>query len=353
MSRSILVLFLALGLALAATPASADDTTHQHHSTLAASDGAARHDHSASRPDDHAPIGVMGEHMHPAGGFMVSYRYMFMKMDGSRDGDSRMGDGAVLRQFPVTPTEMDTQMHMFGFMWAPIDAVTLMLGVPLLQKDMDHVTRMGRSFSTSSFGVGDVKLAGLVRLFEDETHHLHLNAGVSFPSGSITERDGTPMGNVRLPYPMQLGSGTYDLLPGLTYTGQVENWSWGGQVNGIIRTGRNDEDYRKGHGYQVTGWGARPITEWVSASLRLDWREEGNYGGADPNLNPNLVYTADPDRRAFRRLDGAVGLNFIVPRGPLVGNRFAVEASFPLYQWLDGPALEQDWMVTAGWQYAF
>jgi len=48
-----------------------------------------------------------------------------------------------------------------------------------------------------------------------------------------------------------------------------------------------------------------------------------------------------------------VGLNFLIPGGPLKGNRFAVEGLFPVYQHVDGPQLEQDWMVTAGWQYAF
>ena len=38
-----------------------------------------------SLPDDHAPIGVMGDHAHKAGEWMLFYRYGFMKMDGNRD----------------------------------------------------------------------------------------------------------------------------------------------------------------------------------------------------------------------------------------------------------------------------
>ena len=36
------------------------------------------------RADSHAPIGVMGEHMHKKGEWMLSYRYMYMDMEGSR-----------------------------------------------------------------------------------------------------------------------------------------------------------------------------------------------------------------------------------------------------------------------------
>jgi len=44
------------------------------------------------------------------------------------------------------------------------------------------------------------------------------------------------MGRARLPYPMQIGSGTFDLYPGLTYTGQRDQAGWGGQVLATIRS---------------------------------------------------------------------------------------------------------------------
>ena len=47
-------------------------------------------------------------------------------------------------------------------------------------------------------------------------------------------------------------------------------------------------------------------------------------------------------------------MNFLVVReGPLAGTRFAVEGGVPVYQNLDGPQLETDWVLTAGFQYAF
>ena len=38
------------------------------------------HHHAKNRPDAHAPIGVMLDHMHKKGEWMVSYRYMTMSM---------------------------------------------------------------------------------------------------------------------------------------------------------------------------------------------------------------------------------------------------------------------------------
>ena len=38
----------------------------------------------SSRPDGHAPIGVMGDHIHREGEIMFSYRAMMMNMSGLR-----------------------------------------------------------------------------------------------------------------------------------------------------------------------------------------------------------------------------------------------------------------------------
>src|SRR5882724_12256296 len=92
---------------------------------------------------------------------------------------------------------------------------------------MNHVTRDGFRFTETSEGLGDLQLRGLYTVYAREgfRHRFLLNAGISIPTGSIDEKDFGPdrsLGRARLEYPMQLGSGTVDLLPGLTYLGQTE-----------------------------------------------------------------------------------------------------------------------------------
>lgn len=313
---------------------------------------------AASEPAGHAPIGVMGDHTHHKGETMLSYRYMRMGMDGMRNNDDRVSRSEVLQDFMVTPISMDMQMHMFGAMYAPIEKLTVMLMVPFVQLDMDHRTRAGTTFKTHSEGLGDITATGLVDLWKHEGHKIHANLGISFPSGSITKQDKNPMSagaKVRLPYPMQIGSGTYDFLPGLTYNGHSEAWTWGAQVTAAIRLNENHAGYRLGDEYALTAWGARELTNWVSASLRLEWLQNVNIRGRDDSssVNPAVVPTADPGRQAAMRLDVLAGLNFAVPTGPLSGVRFALEAGVPAYELLDGPALETDWILTVGTQYAF
>lgn len=245
-------------------------------------------------PDGHAPIGVMGDHTHGSGEFMFSYRYMYMKMDGNRDGTNDLSTSDVLEDFPVTPKDMHMHIHMFGILYAPTDYLTLMAMIPYIQKSMNHLTRMGLNFKTEPEVFGDLKTTGLITLFDNLKHHFHLNLGMSFPTGSIDEKDDTPAGdNVILPYPMQLGLGTYDLILGSIYTGNNGLVSWGGQVIGTVRFGENDRDYTLGNRIDMTMWGAFIINDWVSLSSRLDLTGVQNIDGADPALNPAMIPTAD------------------------------------------------------------
>ncbi len=315
--------------------------------------GADRHYH-ALRPDAHAPIGVMGDHTHGEGEFMLSYRYMFMNMQGNRSGTSGVSTAEVLSQYMVSPTEMDMEMHMLGMMYAPADWFTFMTMVPIIDMTMDHKTRMGGSFRTSSSGLGDIRFTGLTRVYEGSGQRVHLNTGVSVPSGDTDVRDDTPAGaDMVLPYPMQLGSGTVDLLPGITYLGQSGRISWGAQANGNIRTGRNDDGYSLGDEFSGTFWAAYQMSDAASFSFRNEYTNRGNIDGADSRLNPMMVPTADPGLRGGESYRFGFGLNFLVPEGALKGMRVAAEYLVPVYQDLDGPQLETDAVWVFGAQYSF
>ena len=309
---------------------------------------------NSRRPDSHAPIGVMGDHTHKAGEWMWSYRYKHMAMRHNRNGSSRISDAEVLNRFMVTPADMRMDMHMFGGMYAPSERLTLMAMVPFIDLSMNHLTRAGDRFRTHASGLGDLQISGLYVLRDVGQWRAHLNLGLSLPTGSIDEKGDTPMGaNQPLPYPMQLGSGTYDLLPGITFLGQVNQWSWGSQATAIFRLGENDNRYTLGNRLDFTVWLARTLFKTTSGSMRFAVARWGNIDGADPRLNRRVVPTADSSRRGGTRLNFLVGLNWQAQAGLLTGNRLAVEIGAPLYQHLDGPQLGVDWSVTVGWQYAF
>lgn len=366
--------------------------------TVLATEGNAESE--STRPDSHAPLGVMGDHPHEKSEWMLSYRFMTMGMEGLRDGTESISLDEV-HDFTVKPVKMSMQMHMFGAMFAPHDRITLMAmtnyrdnfmemeatktKIEESMKSIDaegehgHMTtshdmsvshglqniEIGSSNSHNhgshahpavgahemeSSGLGDLELAALVPLLHTQNALFLLNAGLSIPTGSIAVEGA----NGILPYPMQLGSGSFELIPGGTFTTTWRDWSFGGQMRVSLPLNENDRGYRLGSISFSTIWGARRINNWVSVSVRALFENWGNIAGSDPALNPKMAPTMDPRLRGGARGSLLLGSNLIFPDqlgGILAGQRFAVEARLPVYQHLDGPQLELNWSVVAGWQY--
>ena len=127
----------------------------------------------------------------------------------------------------------------------------------------------------------------------------------------------------------------------------------GGQGIATVRLGENGNGYTLGNSLSSTTWVSRLLSAGTGVSLRLAVDTWGNVSGADATLNPRMVPTADPSRRAGTRADLGVGLNLYGPQGALSGHRLAIEVLAPVYQDLDGPQLETDWTLVIGWQKSF
>ena len=288
-----------------------------------------------------APIGVMGDHVHHKGGWMASYRYMFMRMDGV-EGD--------VSGYMMKPVSMDMQMLMLGAMFTPLNNFTLGLMLPYLRNDMDMTMgAMSMPMTMASEGFGDLKLGGTYRAWSSAGQQLLLNLAVSFPTGSIDEKGSNGM---VLPYPMQLGSGSYGLIPGITYTGLSNGWGWGAQANGTVYLNENDRNYTLGNRYGLQAWGSRDFCAVSAVSLRLSGNRVENIDGADPALNPMMTPLADPNLRAGTRVDLLAGIDWR-PQGKARGLRLAIEGGAPIYQNLTEPQLKTAWMVIGGLQYSF
>ena len=330
------------------------------------------------RADSHAPIGVMGDHLHNAGEFMVSFRWMTMSMDGNIQGSDSISDEDIVTTIPnrfammpgmpptlrIVPQDMTTNMQMLGLMYAPSDKLTLMAMLNRVEKEMTLTTFSGGmgtnvlgSFTTRSSGLGDTKLSALVRGFSGDTHNWHLNIGFSLPTGEYRNRDTilTPMNmtpEVRLPYSMQLGSGTVDFEPGFTYFGKSTRLTWGSQYRATLRTGTNDEGYAFGDVHNITAWGQYLWSTGFSSSLRINVKTFEDIEGMDSQIM-GPVQTADPDNYGGDFVDLIIGANLVGQNGALRGHRLGVEFSLPVLQDVNGVQMEMENMLTIGYQYAF
>ncbi len=326
---------------------------------------------SAIRADGHAPAGVMLDHMHSAGEFMVGYRYMYSSAGNVMlQGKDQASDAALAAAgFSTTPERMVMHMHMLDIMYAPTDSLTLMLMPQFMSMDMtmrpvvgamaggehdghsEHGGAAGGTHSHGTSGFGDTIVSGLVRLWDRDNHHLHMGLGLSLPTGSVQRRDSS---GVFTHYMMQLGSGTWDLLPSLTYSGQADQWGWGAQASATIRLeNANKSGFRFGDIYQATAWGSRNLSDWLSTSARLIYTTQadisGHYNGphnhsSPADLQPN--YGGD-------FLEAGLGLNAAIQTGMFAGHRFGAEVLLPMHQNVNGFQQRRDVTVHVSWSKAF
>jgi Protein of unknown function (DUF3570) len=365
------------------------------------------HHHSA-----HAPAGVMFDHMLPkAGEWMAGYRYMYSSQSGAMlNGTSPMGDLAIVNNgcpdpangFDcfVTPNNMSMHMQMLDLMYAPTDWLTLMLmpqfmdmtmgmrkldGVSQSSKDAlsgniangvldQHITHHVQN-SHETGGIGDLGMYALFKLFDDGVHHLHVTGGFSAPTGDvdIQLRRNHQIDSGYIHYGMQLGSGTWDFKPSVTYTGQVDDFSWGAQANGTVRMeSKNESGYRLGDMFQTTAWGSYNLMPWLTASVRgvytLQGAVKGQFPGAesgqfgeissvDGSFKQSSILKFGPmdypQSYGGKFWDVGFGLSAMVPSGALAGNRISVEYLHPVEDDVNGYQLERDGSVSATWSLMF
>lgn len=369
--KTLSALALSAGIGLFATQASAQmmDAAHMGHDHMS---------HSGKGHHMATPIGVMGTHVMPQGKFMLAYRYMHMEMNGMRDGTTDLSDDSVATTVPnrffgmpgqppttrIVPDRMTMDMHMFGAMYGLTDRVTVMGMLPYIKKEMRTTTYQGPTGTTvlgsntmSSEGIGDLRFSAIMDLGKTDRSGLTGMLGVSLPTGSITETGQmlSPMGmrpTMRMAYPMQLGSGTVDLHPAISWQTKSGPIKWGAQMRGAIRLGSNDEGYSLGDEYAASLWASTKVAPWLSLSGRVEALSIGSVDGIDPLIMGPMPGT-NPDFIGGDYVTLFAGADITPKQGALKGHKIGLEVGVPVHQDLNGPMLKRDWSVAMAWRKSF
>ena len=120
---------------------------HQHHQ-MADSDG------NVFITPSKTPISIMGSHLHHKGGWMASYRFMTMEMEGLQTGTTGISSAKALEQYSMVPKDMSMNMHMLDLMYAPSDDVTLMLMANFVDQEMTSTMTNMPMTMPSTTGMG-------------------------------------------------------------------------------------------------------------------------------------------------------------------------------------------------------
>jgi len=283
---------------------------------------------------------------------MLSYRFMQMEMKGNLSSSESISSSDICQKYMVAPQVMYMKMHMLGFMFAPSNKLTLMLMVNLLNNDMDLKTKAGSVFTTKYSDLSDLKLSGLLKLWNKNKQTLHANFGLSLPTGNIDQHDDTPMMvNSPLAYSMQLGSGTFDPFLGGTYSGEGNKSSWGIQSVFDFKLGENAEGYTRGNQFNFISWYSLKLTQNISVSSSLSYSNITKINGKDPDLNPMMMPLFNTLNSGGTQFDLGLGANLYFPK--LKGIRFSDEVKKPLSQSVRGVQMKNKLCAVLGVQYAF
>ncbi len=135
-----------------------------------------------------------------------------------------------------------------SIVFAPHEDATVALTIPFVSKRFRGSNPMtGERDTLESEGLGDVALVGKYRFFQEtgagETTEAAVLAGVELPTGRDDVRDG----GVRLPQPLQPGSGSLDAILGGAFTRVDGRWLVNADLIGKFNSEGND--YRFGNEY--------------------------------------------------------------------------------------------------------
>ena len=314
---------------------------------------------TSSRPDAQGPVSLFEDRTLSAGEIHLAVKYFHTQMRGQGSGSDSLTTSQVLRFFDVAPSQMVTQALSLDVLFGVTQHLTVAASGTFAQKTMDNLAGLdGQSnmfllYQTEASGLQDVRVSALYNVYDRGPMRVHVQGGVSVPVGAIDADAVTPFSDpspTQLPYTLQLGSGTFDLLPGFTLSIQNEKASLGVQGKGTIRMGENDRGWRLGDAFEGTVWGGFYTSKWISTSLGGRFSSWGNVEGFDEGLNPNESPAHSALTQGGWRVDLPVGLNLVVPPGRFAGHRLGVEFTIPLHQDLDGPQLRHRWSLAAGWQ---
>ncbi len=347
MARTSVIAGLVAAFALTTAPAAAQDADYIF---------------DRDRPDGFGPPGVMGHFALDAGEVLWSFTYSREDLRGNRVGTLPVSERDVLDFFAVAPLSMLTQTLSLELRLGLTDRLTIAASAPFIFRDEENTTGsflVGEFILTPFFGnftsdIGDLKFNTLLSVLDEGPHVLSVGMGVSIPTGEIDERGLTVTGATgQLPFNMQTGSGSWDLIPSLSFMTQNEYGTFGAQISSTIHLNDNDRGYRLGDRFDMTGWVSYNVNDWIALSARVQREDWGRVTARDPETDANADPRASPEQTGGVRTQIPFGFTLHMREGVLKGHRFSVEYSYPIHEDLNGPQLSADNTILLGWQVAF
>ncbi|HEX5183910.1 MAG TPA: hypothetical protein VFW19_12260 [Allosphingosinicella sp.] len=318
--------------------------------------------------DDAQPIypsvGLMNDHMHDRGEFMVGLRFESDRFSGANLAGTRAVSDAdlLVAGNMMRARSMTMDMAMVDLMYGATDNLTLTLSPQYVWNRMTMIgidpmggmngsMAPGETQKSEVHGFGDTLASASFRLIRRAHLNAHLTLGIWIPTGAVDRlySDGT-----FVEYCMQPGSGTWDIEPSAKVGGARGPIVWGAQASYRWRAERrNRSGYRLGDKALLTSWVSYLVQPHLNLTVRTAFTSQGRIHGSYNGPQSEGAPPDLPENYGGDLLEGAIGLNWQPKIGGMRGPQFGIEAAVPLYQRVNGVQLPEKWRVTAAVRHSF
>ena len=314
-----------------------------------------------------APLGVFGDSLPGAGNLLLTLSPQFVGNAHSLVGTQGLSPQQIVATTPwywnpavplrVVPIRRRDELQSMMLAYGVTKDISIILSTGLIEKHIDLMTFNGTSgiiprgmSNPGTESLQDSQLAGIWRVYQDPIHRIQLNLGMSFPTGSDHNLT-TPLqpngtwATGRGFYGMQTGTGTFDVLPGILYGGNLGPWNWGLSYRARLPLGVNPEGYMWGNYQEANGWIGYSWLPGFATTFRVSGSIQDHIVGADP-LIVAKIQAADPNFYGGERVELFGGASLDGKLVGVPGVSLLVEGGIPVYQNLNGPQLAKAWQAT-------
>lgn len=312
---------------------------------------------------DPTPSGVMVSHLHAKKEWMFSYRFMSMNMNENIKEHSYISNDQIFIDYLGAPDKMKMDMHMLMAMYGVTDRFSIMFMMNYISNDMSmkmlmsnqnvqDMIHMGHGMNgeheMKTNGFGDFQLSLLYGLIVKDNYQLILSSELNIPTGSIDQKGvlGDMLYNQkRYPYSMQLGTGSFDVAPRLTYVNEMNSSVFSAQIWSNLRLFQNKYNYKYGSDLNLSAWYAYKWSDKFSSSLRSTYNYANTISGKDNSLFTYNEPSANHLNYGGHTLNGFLGSSYHINHN----HRIAFEIGKALYQDVNGIQMKNNFQINASY----
>ncbi len=206
--------------------------------------------------------------------YSFGYSYYHYDMEGTNTANTKI--------YKFGAASVDLQMYTLTYMAIP--KWTLMAFVPVVRNKVETIYEpvsggLNLALTDTTEGLGDVRLMAMRTLLVSPGYVSLFDIGFTAPTGKINSTF-TSNPSQRASYNMQLGSGTPDIIGGLTSSHfTTAQWVQTVRVQYTERLGRNSQGWALGNELQANASSKFQLLSWLNTGAQFNFKNRDKVEG--------------------------------------------------------------------------